>query len=84
MRHTMSQISETTVVHTGSHWGIYDAEVENGQVVGVRAFEKDPSPSRIIDTMPSAVHAPSRITRPMIRQGWLQHGQGKRIWKFLF
>ncbi len=53
---------------------MYDAEVENDRVVGVRAFTKDPRPSRIIETMPSAVHAECRIDRPMIRRGWLEHG----------
>ena len=70
----MSSSGGRTTVHTGSHWGIYDAEVENGRVVGVRAFEKDPRPSRIIDAMPSAVHAECRLERPMVRRGWLEHG----------
>lgn len=64
----------TTLFHSGSHWGLYDAVVDNGQVVGVRAFAQDPHPNRLIHTMPSAVHHTSRIARPMIRQGWLQHG----------
>ena len=70
----MSTAGRRTIVHTGSHWGLYDAEVENGRIVGVRAFDKDPSPSHIIATMPSAVYAESRIERPMVRQGWLEHG----------
>ena len=70
----MRSASGTTLVHTGSHWGLYDAEVEHGRVVGVRPFHKDPYPSRIIDTIPSAVHAPCRIESPMVRQGWLAHG----------
>ena len=72
----MSTAGGTTLVHTGSHWGIYDVEVDNGRVVGVRACAKDPRPSRIIASMPSAVHAASRIERPMVRQGWLEHGVG--------
>src|SRR5918996_2702708 len=72
----MRMASGKTIVHTGSHWGLYDAEVEHGRVVGVRAFHKDPRPSRIIQTIPSAVHAEGRIERPMVRQGWLQHGVG--------
>jgi biotin/methionine sulfoxide reductase len=63
-----------TLVHTGSHWGIYDVEVDNGRVVGVKAFDRDPRPSQIIHTMPGAVYAESRIAQPMIRQGWLEHG----------
>ena len=65
-----------TTVHTRSHWGLYDAEVERGRVVGVRAFAKDANPSPIIDAIPSAVHAKSRIERPMVRRGWLTHGTG--------
>jgi biotin/methionine sulfoxide reductase len=68
--------SGKTIVHTGSHWGLYDAEVELGRVVGVRAFAKDADPSPIINTIPSAVHAKARIERPMVRQGWLTHGIG--------
>nr|MDQ3829313.1 molybdopterin-dependent oxidoreductase [Candidatus Tectomicrobia bacterium] len=72
----MSIAGGTTIVHTGSHWGLYDAEVENGRVVGVRPFPRDPQPSGIIEAMPSAVYAESRITQPMVRQGWLKHGVG--------
>src|SRR5262245_18374903 len=70
----MSTVGDKTLVHTGSHWGTYDVEVENDRVVGVRAFHRDPQPSRMIHTMPSAVHAACRITRPMVRQDWLEHG----------
>src|SRR5215510_1839227 len=72
----MSTTAGTTLVHTGSHWGAYDVEVENGRIVGVRAFDGDPQPSQIMTTMPSAVYAESRIEQPMVRQGWLQHGVG--------
>ena len=72
----MSTTAGTTLVHTGSHWGVYDVEVENGRIVGVRAFDGDPQPSQIMTTMPSAVYAESRIEQPMVRQGWLQHGVG--------
>jgi len=66
--------SGRAVVHTGSHWGLFDAEVEHGRIVGVRPFAKDPQPSPIIQAIPSAVYAPCRITRPMVRQGWLKRG----------
>ena len=73
-QHVMHTASGTTLIHTGAHWGIYDVEVDNGRIVGVRAFDSDPQPSHISTTIPSAVHAASRITRPMVRQGWLRHG----------
>ena len=59
---------------TGSHWGIYTAEVENGRLVGVQPFEKDPHPSPLIEAVPSAVEAECRILRPMVRKGWLEKG----------
>ena len=63
-----------TEVKTGSHWGMYSVEVENGSVVGVKPFEKDPHPSKIIEAMPSTVNAENRIKQPMVREGWLKRG----------
>lgn len=61
--------------HT-SHWGTFTAEVEDGRLVGVRPFEGDPDPSPLIESMADAVHHESRVMRPMIRKGWLDHGPG--------
>ena len=69
----MQATSGKRVVHTGSHWGLFDAEVEHDRVVGIRPFPTDPRPSPIINTMPSVVYAETRIERPMVRQGWLAH-----------
>ena len=60
-----------------SHWGAFLAEVEDGRVVGVRPFERDPDPSPLLDAIPAAVHSATRIDRPMVRQGWLSHGPGR-------
>jgi biotin/methionine sulfoxide reductase len=65
------------LVRNHSHWGAFLAEVEGGRVVGVRPFEKDPDPSHLINAIPAAVHSPTRIARPMIREGWLKHGPGR-------
>jgi biotin/methionine sulfoxide reductase len=59
-----------------SHWGAFSAEVEDGRLVSVRAFEKDPEPSPLIRSIPEAVHDASRVARPSIRKGWLDHGPG--------
>src|SRR5690349_17522280 len=71
----------TTLVRNHSHWGAFLAEVKNGRVVGVRPFEHDPDPSPLIEAIPAAVHSPTRIARPMVRQGWLAqgpaHGEGR-------
>src|SRR5215469_10401935 len=59
-----------------SHWGAFLAEVEEGRVVGVRPFPRDPDPSRLIEGIPAAVHAPTRIRHPMVREGWLSDPRG--------
>ncbi len=61
--------------HT-SHWGTFTAEVEDGRMVGVRPFASDPDPSPLIESIAEAVHHQSRVTRPMVRKGWLDHGPG--------
>jgi biotin/methionine sulfoxide reductase len=64
-----------TVPHS-SHWGAFRAEVENGRLVAVRPFERDPVPSAIIHSLPSALYDESRVAQPMIRKGWLDGGPG--------
>ncbi len=72
----MSASGKRSSFPTGSHWGIYTVEVENGRVVNAKPFDRDPHPSRIIDAIPSATHAECRINRPMVRKGWLERGPG--------
>ena len=55
-----------------SHWGAYNAVVEDGKVVGAVPFDFDPDPSPLIEAVPDSVHSPLRIARPMIRAGWLK------------
>ena len=66
--------TQTARYHTGNHWGIFDVEVEDGRVVSTRPREGDPHPSPLVGSVPSAVHAKTRILHPMVRQGWLEHG----------
>jgi biotin/methionine sulfoxide reductase len=65
------------LVRHHSHWGAFLAEVDGGRLVGVRPFERDPDPSRLIDAIPAAVHSKTRIAQPMVREGWLKHGPGR-------
>jgi biotin/methionine sulfoxide reductase len=60
-----------------SHWGAFLAEVDDGRIVGVRPFERDPDPSRLIEAIPASVHSPARVAEPMIRQGYLAGDGGK-------
>ena len=58
-----------------SHWGAFNAVVEDGKVVGAVPFDFDPDPSRLIEAIPDSVHSPLRIARPMMRAGWLKDGR---------
>jgi biotin/methionine sulfoxide reductase len=62
------------VVQTASHWGTYEVEVRDDKVVGVRPFRKDSSPTRMIESVPDVLYAEYRVTRPMVRAGWLKNG----------
>ncbi|MBP0446301.1 molybdopterin-dependent oxidoreductase [Roseomonas sp. SSH11] len=61
----------TEIKPHAAHWGYFDAVVENGRVVAARPFGRDPFPGTLIEGMPDLVHAPCRIDRPYIREGWL-------------
>ena len=65
-----------TTFRNSSHWGAFLAEVEKGRIIGVKPFEEDPDPSPMLDAIPASVHARSRVTRPMVREGWLKSGGG--------
>ncbi len=56
---------------THSHWGAFVADVEDGRLVGVRPFDRDPHPSPLIEAWPDMVTAPTRIRQPMVREGYL-------------
>jgi biotin/methionine sulfoxide reductase len=64
-------------VHShSSHWGVFEAEVEDGRVVAVHPYPYDKDPSPIMDNIPGSVRHATRITQPMVRAGWLEHGPG--------
>lgn len=54
-----------------SHWGAFEAVVENGRLVDTRPFEHDQAPSPILKAIAPAVHHELRVKRPAIREGWL-------------
>ena len=58
-----------------SHWGAFNAVVEDGKVVGAVPFDFDPDPSPLIDGIADTVQSPTRISRPMVRAGWLRDGK---------
>ena len=62
-----------------SHWGAFQAEVEGGRIVATRPFAKDPDPSPIVASVPSAIEHATRVRQPMVRLGWLEgrHATGR-------
>ena len=62
-------------VHTASHWGAYEVEVEGGRIARIRPFRKDTSPSPLIESMADVAYADDRVARPMVRAGWLEAGK---------
>jgi biotin/methionine sulfoxide reductase len=65
-----------TLKRTSTHWGAFDAEVEDGKIVAFHPIPEDPDPSPIGQSMAGAVDHPLRIREPMVRKGWLEHGPG--------
>ena len=70
----MSQVPTRSRVHTGSHWGVYQADAQEGRLAAVIPHPQDPHPAPLLAGVPSAVYHESRIPQPMVRQGYLQHG----------
>ncbi|HEV2236316.1 MAG TPA: molybdopterin-dependent oxidoreductase, partial [Ktedonobacterales bacterium] len=67
----------TRATHShSSHWGVFEAEVADGQVIAVHPYPRDPDPSPILKNIPGSLRHPTRVTQPMVRAGWLDRGPG--------
>ena len=62
---------------TSSHWGAFEAVIENGKLVSTNSFKHDLNPNNISKLIPKAVYHKTRIKRPSIRKGWLQDPKGR-------
>ena len=69
-------MSARSVHPHSSHWGVFEAEVEDGQVVSVHPYPYDAHPSPILANIPDSIRHPTRISQPMVRAGWLDYGAG--------
>ena len=67
---------KTTHPTASSHWGVFAPVIEDGEVVAVQPFDQDPDPSPLLDNIPGSIRHRARVTQPMIRAGWLEHGPG--------
>ncbi len=61
---------------TSTHWGTYEVATENGRVTRLTPFAADDDPSPIGSSIPELLDHPTRIRRPAVRRGWLDHGPG--------
>src|SRR5512139_725873 len=61
---------------TSTHWGVYEVEVESGKVSRLKPFAQDPAPSPIGNSIPAALHSPTRVLRPAVRKSYLEGGPG--------
>lgn len=59
---------------TATHWGAFDAVIEDGQVERLVAPDNDPDPPPAGFGVPARSDDPSRLVTPMARRGWLEHG----------
>ncbi|AOW92486.1 molybdopterin oxidoreductase [Rhodococcus sp. WMMA185] len=59
-----------------SHWGMFEAEVADGDVVAAHPFVGDADPSPVLGNIAGSVRNKARITGPAVRRGWLENGPG--------
>ncbi|MEM8841270.1 MAG: molybdopterin-dependent oxidoreductase [Pseudomonadota bacterium] len=55
-----------------AHWGAFTLLVDDGKIVGVEPFERNPNPSPIIHAVPDWMDPDVRIAQPLVREGWLK------------
>ncbi|MEV4613237.1 molybdopterin-dependent oxidoreductase [Kitasatospora sp. NPDC049258] len=61
---------------TTSHWGAFRVRTRPDGALAVEPHPADPSPSPLLDGVAGALHHPTRVRRPAVRAGWLEHGPG--------
>ncbi len=71
-------MAKSSLPLTAAHWGTYRVETKDGCAVGMTDFERDPDPSPIGHGIIDVQSGPTRITSPMVRESWLEHGPGHR------
>jgi biotin/methionine sulfoxide reductase len=59
-----------------SHWGAFRVTVDGDEIVGVDGHPDDPAPSPLLANFVDGARNESRVQRPAIRRGWLEHGPG--------
>jgi len=60
---------------TSTHWGVYDITAEDGEIVRIEPFHKDPDPSPIGQSLKAATGR-TRVRKPAVRRSYLEGGPG--------
>ena len=58
---------------TATHWGVYEVDVDNDEVVDVHPINEDHVPSKAMYALKEAASHSSRIDQPYVRRGWLEN-----------
>ncbi|MEO3387948.1 molybdopterin-dependent oxidoreductase [Mesorhizobium sp. CAU 1741] len=56
-----------------SHWGAFEATIEDGRFVSARPWRDGGADADMIGALPALVHSPLRIDRPHVRARFLRH-----------
>ena len=67
----MTDLSTTAL---GTHFGPFEVDVRNGEVVAVRGHALDPDPSPLGAALLDSRR--TRVRRPSVRRSWLEGGPG--------
>ena len=59
-----------------AHWGVFSADVADGDITAVTPAAGDADPSPLLGNLPGSLRHRSRITGPAVRAGWLRDGPG--------
>ncbi len=59
-----------------SHWGAFQARALPEGGLEVRPFGADPAPSALLGSISASLTHPARLSRPLVRRGWLEDGPG--------
>ena len=59
-----------------SHWGVFEVEVDEGEVTAVHPYAGDGDPSPLLGNLAGTLRHRARITQPAVRAGWLDGGPG--------
>ena len=70
----MSPSPDTT--SSTSHWGAYRVRADADGGIAILPHPADPAPSPLLGNVASALRHRTRVHRPAVRRGWLEHGPG--------